>query len=411
MGLTVNSITTDDSSFLGLTAPTAWTVVNGSLGIDLNEHKNVGSGSLVATPSSASPVVRFNYNLASPTAITSLNFIGDRAESYVWIRATKNVTITPTITLTRVMNGSPQAADIITGTGDLVNVTSGEWYLVRTNPFDIPLSPANALYRVTLQFTFSSPEYATTTIYINKPTVYNQLALLRNLYLMDVWNSLPQVFKDNDLEIPLPSYPILRLSEIGMAAHGTLYDLGRGFQYSDISEGKDVTDIETLSLLAEPDRAPREYMPWLAQFTGTKLMNPVAGSTPWANLPAGWQGIDAIDVTVDANDSVAWSALQGFAPEIAGLDDFFQWQIETGYYGYAAGSIAAIREATKRVLTGTKTCTITKRYTGSPWKIKIETKVGETPDATTVGQSIPEMLELMELSRPLGVSLTHAIIA
>ena len=196
-----------------------------------------------------------------------------------------------------------------------------------------------------------------------------------------------------------------------MAAHGTLYDLGRGFQYSDLSEGKDVTDMETLSLLVEPDRAPREYMPWLAQFTGTKLMNPVAGSTPWANLPAEWDDLDAIDTTVDANDSVAWSALQGFAPEIAGLDDFFQWQIETGYYGYAAGSIAAIREATKRVLTGTKTCTITKRYTGSPWKIKIETKVGETPDATTVGQSIPEMLELMELSRPLGVSLTHAIIA
>lgn len=411
MGLTVNSITADDSNFLGLTVPTAWTVVNGSLGIDLNEHKNVGSGSLVVTPSSASPVVRFNYNLASPTAITSLNFIGDRAESYVWIRATKNVTITPTITLTRVMNGTPQAEDIITGTGELVNITSGEWYLVRTNPFDIPLSPENALYNVTLQYTFVSPQFATTTIYINKPTVYNQLAFLRNFYVMDCWDFLPQIFKDNDLETPLPSYPLIRLAEIGMAAHGILYDLGRGFQYNDISEGKDATDTETLSLLVDTDRAPREYMPWLAQFTGTKLLNPVAGGTPWANLPAGWDGIDAIDTTVDANDSVAWGALQGFAPEIAGLDDFFQWQIETGYYGYAAGSIAAIREATKRVLTDTKTCTITKHYTGSPWKILIETKLLETPDATTVGQSMDEMLQLMELSRPLGVSLTHAIIA
>lgn len=410
MGLTVNTLAWYDSNFLALNVPTQWTVVNGSLAIDLNEHKNVGSGSLKLTPSSASPVVRFNYDLASLTAITTADFIGDRAESYVWIRATKNVTITPTITLTRVMAGTPQAEDIITDTGSLVNITSGEWYLVRTDPFDIPLSPANALYRVTLQFTFSSPEYATTSIYINKPTVYNQLAFLRNFYVMDCWDLLPQIFKDNDLETPLPSYPMIRLAEIGMSAHGILYDLGRGFQYNDISEGKDATDAETLSLLVEPDRAPREYMPWLAQFTGTKLLNPVAGGTPWANLPAGWDGIDAIDATIDPNDSVAWGALQGFAPEIAGLDEFFQWQIETGYYGYAAGSIAAIREATKRVLTDTKTCVITKRYTGSPWKIKIQTLLDETPDATTVGQSIDEMLQLMELSRPLGVVLVHEVV-
>ena len=45
-----------------------------------------------------------------------------------------------------------------------------------------------------------------------------------------------------------------------------------------------------------------------------------------------------------------------------------------------------------------------------PWKIKIQTLLDETPDATTVGQSIDEMLQLMELSRPLGVVLIHEIV-
>lgn len=412
MGLTVNSIASDDADFLSLTVPADWTAINaGTLTVDLNEHKNIGSGSLAVVPTDTASEVRFNYALSSLTARTSVDFVRDKAESYVWVRATKNITITPTLTLTRVMNTTPTPSDIFVATGSMVDVTSGEWYLVRTDPVSIPVSPENAHYHISLTYDISCPTPNTTTVYINKPTVYNQLALLRNLYLMDVWDTLPQIFKDRDLETPLPSYPILRLMEIGMAVHGIIYDLARGFQYNDISEGRDVTDVETLSLLTDPLRVPREYMPWLAQFTGTKLLNPVSGATPWANLPETWQGIDEIDTTVDANDSVAWGELQGFAPEIAGLDEFFQWQIETGYYGYSAGSIAAIREATKRVLDDTKTCTITKRYTGSPWKIRIQTKLGETPDASSIGQSIDEMLELMEPARPLGVSLTHEIIA
>jgi hypothetical protein len=410
MGLTINSIASGDSDFLSLVVPSAWTAVSGSLSVNLNEYKNVGSGSLALTPSASSPEVKFNYGLASYAAETQADYIGDKAESYVWIRATKNVTVTPTLTLTRVMTGTPTSSDIFVATGETVNITSGEWYLVRTDPLDVPALPSNAHYGISLKYVFSCQTYATTTVYINKPTVYNQLAFLRNYYLMDVWAFLPQIFKDNDLETPLPSYPILRLAEIGMSAHGILYDLARGFQYSDISEGKDAADSETLSLLVDTTRVPREYMPWLAQFTGTKLLNPVLGSTPWANIPLEWDDIDAIDTTTSVNDAVAWGELQEFAPEIAGLDEFFQWQIETGYYGYAAGSLEAVRESIRRGLTGTKTCVVTKRYTGSPWKILIQTKWSETPDAVSAGQSIGEMLELMELARPLGVSLTHQTI-
>ena len=92
------------------------------------------------------------------------------------------------------------------------------------------------------------------------------------------------------------------------------------------------------------------------------------------------------------------------------LDDFFEWQVSTGYYGYAAGSLKAVREAAKRVLTDTKTCTITNNYSGSPWRILVQTKVSETPDATSAGQSLDSMLDLMAPARPLGVIIAHQLI-
>lgn len=411
MGLTINALADNDWMFAGQTVPTTWTASNATLDTSQVEYKNSGYGSLVATLSSSNATVAFNKFLLSETAITDLNYVAGKAESFVWCRATATTTITPQLTLTRVMAGVPQeGVDIFTASGTPVVLTSGDWYLVRTEPVAVPVSPTTAHYRVSLAYSISNATSGESVIF-HFPTVYEQLALMRNEYVMDCWEVLPFLFKDNDNESPLPSYPLLRLMEIGMQAHGVISDIAAGFQYVDISDGKDLTDENTLSLLVQPSRIPREYIFWVAQFTGTQLLNPTAGATPWANMPSTWEGIDLIDTVNDPNDAVAWGSLQGYAPEIAGLDDFFRWQVASGYYGYAAGSIAAIREATKRVLGGTKTCTITKNYLSSPWKIRIQTKLSETPDATTVGQSIDEILQLMEPARPLGVVLTHEIIA
>ena len=321
--------------------------------------------------------------------------------------------MTPTLTLTRVMETAPTNVDILTTTSSPFNVTSGEWYLIRTQPLTVPTT-ANQTYRISLNLSFTSSSNA--TVFVHYPTVYPQLAIIENNFVSDCYQFMPQLFRDNDTETPLPSYPLLRLMEIGMATHGVVFDLATGFHYLDDEGGKDSADPETLSLLADPARTPRDYMFWLSQFTGTRLLNPNAGSTPWANIPNTWQGVDEIDTpnVLDGegndNDAVAWGSLQGFAPEVAGLDDFFEWQVSTGYYGYAAGSLKAVREAAKRVLTDTKTCTITNNYSGSPWRILVQTKVSETPDATSAGQSLDSMLDLMAPARPLGVIIAHQLI-
>lgn len=408
MGLTINALSETDWNFRSATVPSSWTATNAALSTTLEDYKNESYGSLKAIASSTSFAIKFNESLTSVTAVTDSTFVRDKAEFYVWIRSTVSTVMTPTLTLTRVMETAPTNVDILTTTSSPFNVTSGEWYLIRTQPLTVPTT-ANQTYRISLNLSFTSSSNA--TVFVHYPTVYPQLAIIENNFVSDCYRFMPQLFRDNDTETPLPSYPLLRLMEIGMATHGVVFDLATGFHYLDDEGGKDSADPETLSLLADPARTPRDYMFWLSQFTGTRLVNPNAGSTPWANLPNTWQGVDEIDTpTLSAEDAVAWGSLQGFAPEVAGLDDFFEWQVSTGYYGYAAGSLKAVREAAKRVLTDTKTCTITNNYSGSPWRILVQTKVSETPDATSAGQSLDSMLDLMAPARPLGVIIAHQLI-
>jgi hypothetical protein len=411
MGLTVNALAESDWTFTGFAVPSSWTATDATLHTTLSEYKYQGYGSLKSTLTATSATILFNDDLSSTTAKTTADYVAGKIESFVWCRATATAIITPQLTITRTMGGTPvEGVDIFTASGTPIALTSGDWYLVRTDPVSIPVTPATATYSISLQYVISGGTIGS-SVFLHYPTAYEQLAFLRNTYLMNCWSNIPALFQDKETELPLPSYALLRFMEVGMQAHGVINDIAAGFQYQDISEGKDETNQDTLSILVQPSEIPRDYIFWVAQFTGTQLLNPTAGATPWANIPSTWDGIDLIDTVDDPDDVVAWGSLQGFAPEIAGLDDFFRWQVASGYYGYAAGSIAAIREATKRVLGGTKTCTITKNYLSSPWRIRIQTKLAETPDATTVGESIDEMLQLMEPARPLGVVLTHEIIA
>jgi hypothetical protein len=189
------------------------------------------------------------------------------------------------------------------------------------------------------------------------------------------------------------------------------------FTYSDISEGKNELDTSTLSTLVDPIVVKREYMFWLAQFSGTKLLNPTTGLTPWVNLPETWQGIDLIDgeeaippANPNSADAVGWSALQDYNTEPVGLDEFLRWQISTSYYGRNAGTQEALVEAVKRVLIDTKTVNY-EILEPFDWTIRITTLKTETPDSSLVdiGGSVPEIVELLEPARPVGFKIIHSL--
>lgn len=107
------------------------------------------------------------------------------------------------------------------------------------------------------------------------------------------------------------------------------------------------------AIVMNPDEAPVEVLPWLAQFNGAKLRDNMteAEKRSAIALPEGWE----------------------------------------------RGTLAAIRQTVERRLTGTKTVLITERYTGSAWRVLIETLPEETADQEAIER------ELAELQKPIGI--------
>lgn len=117
----------------------------------------------------------------------------------------------------------------------------------------------------------------------------------------------------------------------------------------------DVTDLPAWSILLDPERCPDEALPWLAQFDGAVL-------------------------TPEMDAEARRNAIQ--VPE-----------------AFSRGRLASLEAVAKRRLTGTKTILVTERYTGNPWRLRVETIEAETPD--------PEGTErdIKQLQTPIGIVL------
>lgn len=108
-------------------------------------------------------------------------------------------------------------------------------------------------------------------------------------------------------------------------------------------------------IILDPQRAPAIVLPWLAQFDGANLR-------------------PDLDET-GRRDAIV-------APE-----------------AFGRGTPEAMKRVAERRLTGTKTVIVTERYTGSAWRLLIETLEGETPEpAKTEAEIIAEQ-------KPIGILL------
>jgi hypothetical protein len=66
---------------------------------------------------------------------------------------------------------------------------------------------------------------------------------------------------------------------------------------------------------------------------------------------------------------------------------------------FLRGTVGAIEALVKRYLTGTQTVIITERYGGFPWRLRIETISGETPDQAAIEDA------LRREQKPIGIVL------
>lgn len=119
-----------------------------------------------------------------------------------------------------------------------------------------------------------------------------------------------------------------------------------------------VTDQEDRpgwQVLLDPARAPTIILPWLAQFDGAVLLPSMTDAAKRDTIrnPAAWE----------------------------------------------RGTVSFLETVAKRHLTGSKTVVVTERYTGSAWKIRVETLTVETPEAAVTER------EIREEAKPIGIVL------
>lgn len=409
-GYSVNRIPETQKTFLS-SVPNLWTS-DGVLAVQPNISQYFGEGSLEVVLQEMETVY---YNsdgtngLSQLTQATSLD-TEDSVSAFVWVKTNNPVVINFTVSV--LFPVGIVSATAASSQSRSISVTSGEWALLRLH--DLPVIPDDA-YNYPLGFSIQIEDIegsTDVTLNISHPIIYCTLDFIDNPSIINIMSRLPEFIRDQDASAaPIP-YQLIRFIEAASTHTGEIQDLLSSFIYADISEGKDESNTETLSQLVDPIAARRAYLPWLAQFSGTQIINPTTGFTPWANLPETWEGIDLLDADEPPLDeAVSWEVLQNFDTEPAGLEQFLRWQASTGYYGVNSGTKQAIIDAVKRVLTGTKTVGY-EVISPFDWTIKIETQQSETPDSAllSIGDTVLEILELVEPTRPLGFKVIHELV-
>lgn len=117
----------------------------------------------------------------------------------------------------------------------------------------------------------------------------------------------------------------------------------------------DETNLPAWAVVLDPETAPAEALPYLAQFSGAIL-------------------------TPEMDEEARRNAIQ--TPE-----------------AFSRGRLASIEAVVKRRLTGTKAVIVTERYTGSAWKVRVETVEAETPDEAGL------IADLERFQKPIGILL------
>ena len=390
-----------------------WQASGATLAASTSVSRFANEGSLT-TALSVGDIISFNRDISTGVPISqtvATDGINDDADTFMvgfWIKSDKAISFTYTVSLLY-----PTSFGISTTVEEHeqnISITSGEWVFVQhasrvTDPndnYDYPIS-----FSIDIGYVNGG---GNAEVYLSFPIIWASLDFVNNPILLDIYSKLPEFIRSQDsIAEPFP-FSLARFIEMCTLHQGEMQQIITDIMYADIAFGKDEEDPTTLSHLTEASVAPRAYLPWMAQFSGTQLINPTTGVTPWENLPPTWQGLDLLDGNDSAADATDWDIIQDSSIEPAGLDAFLKWQVSTGYYGINAGSTEAITESVKRVLSGTKSISVS---TTTPWTINIETLLSETPDTglLALGDTPENVVALIEPTRPLGFIIDHILVS
>lgn len=254
-------------------------------------------------------------------------------------------------------------------------LTSGRWNAVWSPVIDVGVINT-AVDDIEFGIELTITNHGGFVFYISVPFIVNELGIYKNSFVQNMRKFIPTFIWDRDKIQEYPNYPMTKfLHALTVFAHFSTVLYARFFEY--LNEEVSVTNSANsfrYSQLLNPEYVDQAYTPWLTQFNGT----PIYKSIPTTS-------------STDAISNVANS---------------IEWQLVNGYFGRNAGTTEAIRECTKQVLSGFKVCYIVPG--GSFFQINIYTILSETPGVTNQGDSSPEVLAIVEKTRPMGFTVEHS---
>jgi len=218
-------------------------------------------------------------------------------------------------------------------------------------------------------------QHGGTVFYISLPALVNEFGFSGNTFVYNMRKFLPTFVWDRDKIQEYPNYPftkffhsLTRVADLSNKLYAQYFEYLNG----QISV-KNQNSTFRYSQLLNPSHVKDEYVNWLSQFNGTPIYRTIAAST-------GNQSI------VDVDSSITW-------------------QLENAYFGRNAGTLEAIKECAKQALGGDKIVYVFPG--GSFFQINVYTLLHETPGVTSNGDTSPEVVALIEKTKPMGFVLNH----
>lgn len=211
--------------------------------------------------------------------------------------------------------------------------------------------------------------------YVSTPTLINELGFTKNVFVYNMKKFIPTFIWDKDKIQEYPNYPFAKfLHVLTNAADKSTVLYRRFYEYlnNEISVPNEDASFR-FSELVNPEYVDEDYVNWLSQFNGTQIYKSVT--------------------TTSSTEA------------IANVDDSITWQLKNAYFGRNAGTLEAIKECAKQVLSGNKIVYVAPG--GSFFQINVYTIISETPGVSSNGDTSPEVVAMIEKTKPMGFVLNH----
>lgn len=284
----------------------SWTVSSGNANLSLDfEMQPVPDGRwnvLVVTPTDTDPVV-----LTCNPAVTTIADNTDSMSFSIQVKSTRDLTATLEIERQK---GAPPLSVSRT-----VVSPADRWSVIRSELLYLPQDVVP--YYITPTLTFAN--HQNNPIYLYLPNIYPEYGFRLNTFLREAVMYMPEFLIEQDKAQQFPTYPLLRILDIGSGYAGKGFEQYKEFRFLDRESGyRDVHELK--SHLVDPEVAEEEFLPWLASVSGNSLTGDSPTTTPWENFPSSWQDwlteidagtptqMDVSSISVDGSGTVTVTA-------------------------------------------------------------------------------------------------------